>query len=290
MEDVVVAGLVYLEVHIPEEASLTHPEPGRELFVPALPVRQGGALNVASVLAALGTPVRLATPVPSGPSGRLLRAVTEDLDLPLIPLPATRDGSVSVVIHQRGDRAFLSSADFAALEQVAELPAADWVHVPGLAEARALWPALSLARRRGSKLSLNLSWDPLGLERLRGPAPLACDLVVMNEVEAEALAGGPRPAIERLSPQTERVVVTLGAGGAIGRFHGRDLEVPAREVQVVDPTGAGDAFCAGLLSALSRGLSAELAMSWGHQAAAHVLNLYGGVVDQALHFESETPS
>lgn len=49
------------------------------------------------------------------------------------------------------------------------------------------------------------------------------------------------------------VVITRGAGGAVGfRRDAEPLERPARQVQLVDTIGAGDAFTSGLLDALAR--------------------------------------
>jgi sugar/nucleoside kinase (ribokinase family) len=290
MEDLLVTGLVYLEFHLLEATRAQIPAPGREVFVPDLPVRLGGALNVASVLRAMGEPVRLATPIGDGYCGRLLRSVASSLELPLLEWPATRDGSVSMVVHEGGDRAFVSTADFAALERVSELPAAAWVHVPGLREAHALRPALSRAHARGSKISLNLSWYPEGLGALLEDPTLPFDIVVMNELEATEIAGSPEEALRRLSGRATAVVVTLGSGGALARFGERRLQVDASPVRIVDPTGAGDAFCAGLLAATNRGLPPETRMRWGTAAAARVLEIYGGVLEERFAPKDEAQS
>ena len=287
MQGLLVTGLVYLELHIPEGARKQRPAPGRETFVPDLPVRVGGAMNVPSVLRALDAPVRLATPLGSGIAGKLLRSLAEDLKLPLLEWPSTRDASVSVVFHEEGDRAFLSTADFAALEAVAELPPVGWLHVPGLREARSLQRALSLARQRGTRISLNASWDPSGFELLLGGDALSSDLLVMNELEAIELAGSPDEALRLFSQKTPSVVITLGSGGAVGVFSGRRLEVSARSIEILDPTGAGDAFCAGLLAAVERGLPPETGLEWGTEAAARILTVYGGVLAEKLSFARE---
>jgi ribokinase len=73
-----------------------------------------------------------------------------------------------------------------------------------------------------------------------------CDVVVPNEVEAQAY-GGPA-AIEAVGAAT--VVTTLGAAGA--RLHGPTSHRSSGfVVDVVDTTGAGDAFCAALTVALA---------------------------------------
>jgi ribokinase len=58
------------------------------------------------------------------------------------------------------------------------------------------------------------------------------------------------------------VVVTLGADGALVAADGSSEHVPAPRVQAIDPTAAGDSFCAGLADALVRGKSLADAVHW----------------------------
>ncbi|HEX6301085.1 MAG TPA: ribokinase [Acidimicrobiia bacterium] len=96
-----------------------------------------------------------------------------------------------------------------------------------------------------------------------GPLPeellAMVDILVPNRPELALLTGGdePRTIAEvehaaRSIGHSADVVVTLGAEGALLVGDDRSTLVPAPEVSSVDPTGAGDAFCA----ALARGVSA----------------------------------
>jgi sugar/nucleoside kinase (ribokinase family) len=76
------------------------------------------------------------------------------------------------------------------------------------------------------------------------------DVFHCNADEAGALAGGRDPvqaaaAIRRLG--AANVLVTLGGQGAVAAVAGSVLRLPAFKVKVVDPTGAGDAFSAGVI-------------------------------------------
>jgi len=78
----------------------------------------------------------------------------------------------------------------------------------------------------------------------------AADLFVTNEVAARAyLDCDPRPAVESLNAAgADRIAVTIGRGGAyLG--DGEVVHVDAQERDVVDTTGAGDAFTAALIHA-----------------------------------------
>jgi sugar/nucleoside kinase (ribokinase family) len=68
------------------------------------------------------------------------------------------------------------------------------------------------------------------------------------------------------------MVVKLGAGGA----RWGDVHVPAVPVEVVDTTGAGDAFAAGFLSAWLTGAGPREALQAGCRVAARAVAQVGG--------------
>ncbi|MGO4567079.1 ribokinase [Rhizobium sp. 2YAF20] len=97
------------------------------------------------------------------------------------------------------------------------------------------------------------------------------DIVVVNEDEAEALAGWLRcePGARSLSDALNTGVLrTMGGEGAEAFINGEELRVPALPVDAVDTTAAGDCFVGVLASALDRGLSFDAAMRRAATAAA----------------------
>jgi len=79
------------------------------------------------------------------------------------------------------------------------------------------------------------------------------DILHCNETESVALTGlsDPSKAARRLTDLGAGLaIVTLGPDGLVAASKGVRLRMPAFEIDAVDPTGAGDAFSAGLLSAL----------------------------------------
>lgn len=117
--------------------------------------------------------------------------------------------------------------------------------------------AARMAKAANARVILNLapygrvSQDYLGL----------VDVLVMNEHEAAALAidlgmAGATPAA--LAQKLEHdlalsTIVTLGAAGALGQTGGQRMDFAAAKVDVVDSTGAGDAFVGALAAALAAG-------------------------------------
>ena len=61
--------------------------------------------------------------------------------------------------------------------------------------------------------------------------------------------------LEQLAKSVKALVVTLGARGSLIMTNGRRHEIPSVQAQaVVDPTGCGDAYRAGLLYGIAAGL------------------------------------
>jgi ribokinase len=116
--------------------------------------------------------------------------------------------------------------------------------------------ALEVGRSTGVRTVLNPA--PASLE----PIAPDVDYLVPNETEAAAVAGA-----------HGTLVVTLGEEGA--RI-GAEL-VPAFPAEVVDTTGAGDAFCAAFAVALAEGESDIDAVRWGCAAGAHMVE-HPGVI------------
>ena len=122
----------------------------------------------------------------------------------------------------------------------------------------------------------------LGVTTILNPAPAAAippetvalaDYLTPNEIELETLAGAGATDVEAaarglLTRPDQIAVVTLGAQGAQIVAPGLSKRVPSYEVDVVDTTGAGDAFNGGLAVALAEGMALEEALRFANAAAA----------------------
>lgn len=270
-----VAGLVYFEVFVP---ALRMPAAGEEAFIERIHLGLGGVLNTASVAAALGLKVGLAHPRGEGLSDLAIAQRITQLGIASSHWPSRQDPAVSLVFSGATDRSFISAADFAALGQCPALPLAQWIHVPGLLEARYLAKPLAQARAAGARISVSGSWAPEELAALGSLSHQPWDLLILNDKEAALAAQDVQLAPQRLQGAAASVVVTAGAAGAFGLLGGVSVSCPAESVLATDFTGAGDAFCAGVLTALVRGHTVHAALHLGSQAAAKMLTHPGGVV------------
>jgi adenosine kinase len=80
------------------------------------------------------------------------------------------------------------------------------------------------------------------------------DYVTVNDYEAKLLQDKTGKSMEALAQRTRALIVTLGAQGSVIYTEGKEITIPAATpTQVLDPTGCGDAFRAGLLHGIQQG-------------------------------------
>jgi len=102
-------------------------------------------------------------------------------------------------------------------------------------------------------------FDPgQGLPMFSGPELLEfvrlAQYVTVNDYEAQMLQERTGQKLDALAKLVDAVVVTLGARGAVVHSGGQQIEIPSVKPEaVLDPTGCGDAFRAGLLYGLAAG-------------------------------------
>ncbi len=96
------------------------------------------------------------------------------------------------------------------------------------------------------------------------------DFVTLNDYEAQLLQEKTGNKIEKLAKLVKALVVTLGARGSLIHAGGKRIDIPCVKAEVVvDPTGCGDAYRAGLLYGISQG------MDWG--TAGRLASLMGAI-------------
>jgi ribokinase len=226
----------------------------------------GKGANQAVVIARTGCAVGLAAAVGAADLATLsarLRAEGVDPER-LWAFDGPTDRS-SIYVDDTGENTIVSATPAAraydpiAAGALAAARAGDIVLCQGNLRPQALIATLQAAREAGAMTILNPSpvFDVAGLDWS------LTDLVVVNQVEARALAGedDPSMAAEALRASgAGAVVVTLGRGGAI--LSGAEtVTMPAPTVSAVDTAGAGDVFCGMLVAgrALGRGFAEAMA-------------------------------
>ncbi|HQO35114.1 MAG TPA: PfkB family carbohydrate kinase, partial [bacterium] len=130
---------------------------------------------------------------------------------------------------------------------------------------------VDLASRLGRKILIN----PAPAETPPADLLKKVDYLIPNETEAERLTGikvqdlqSATQAAENLLRQgCKQVIVTLGSQGALVHDGTAVTHVPAKKIEVVDATAAGDTFIGAFSVALAEGKSLVKAARFGCAAA-----------------------
>lgn len=246
----------------------------------------GSGGNVAEAIARLGHRTRFLGALGDDESGRLLLQAFIDagVNTNCIQIKAgERSAATFIAVDRQGQRMIIALGGTALydssseilhcqLEQVKILFIAD-IHndVASTAISR-LNPAAKVIFNPGGWMTMH------GKEFMR-PILARSHLLILNRVEAEALTDlkDPSYVCQALSASgPEAVILTLGERGALVYEHGRIESVPAVPVEeVVDTTGAGDAFSAGLVAGLLEGKVLAQAARLGCAVAAHKIRHFG---------------
>jgi fructokinase len=234
----------------------------------------GAPANVAVGLARLGVRVSLMTLVGPDAFGTFVRdrLAAEGVDVRGVGVHRTaKTGVTFVAVGAHGERSFLFFRHPSADQMIAEhdvdealLARAHVVHVGSSTLSReparaATLKAIATARRAGCLISSDPNWRAHLWENPAEAAPMLqalvaqCDIVKVSDDELAPLTGvtdAEEGAARLRALGCPLVVVTLGARGCyVETATGRDW-LPGERVDVVDTTGAGDGFVAGLLATL----------------------------------------
>ena len=101
------------------------------------------------------------------------------------------------------------------------------------------------------------------------------DLLIYNNFESEIMCNKLGWTEEELIAAVPVAILTKGKDGSILYADGDTVEIPACPVQLVDPTGAGDAYRAGLLTAYRRGYALPICCKIGAVTSSFAVEKIG---------------
>ena len=256
-----------------------HPKPGESVLGAGLERLAGGkGANQAVAAVAAGATVLLVGCVGSDDAGSAYVAKLSALGVDVCAirvaagcptghaLIAVDDEGENTVIVIPGANAALAVCDLQVLESVGP---GDIVLLQAEVPLEVICAAVRRASARGARVVLNLA----PYAALPPDVVALADPLVVNEDEALSLAdAGAVPA---------SLVVTFGAAGAA--WDGDQLTGPLVEgPEVLDTTGAGDAFCGALSAALVAGADHGSALQAALAAGADAVRHYGAQPDPAV--------
>lgn len=281
---VVCAGLLVADTFVPPVAQL--PAPGDLIEVADFVLDAGGcAANTAITLAELGVDAAIVAAVGADSSGRWLIDTLQErgVETSGVLTSAEHGTSRTVILTVEGeDRRYLhapganAALDAVALERA--LPGAQilvvggYLALPGI-RSDELARVLAKARAAGTRTLLDVV-IPRGLSEpaaaLRPVLPHV-DLFMPNRDEAAMLVWTQDP-VEQAAVLVDwgcaSVVVTCGSDGAVYADAERVLRVRPYDIELVDGSGAGDAFTAGLVTGMVEGWPIEQSLRFASAVGA----------------------
>ncbi|MEU4607283.1 ribokinase [Kribbella sp. NPDC023972] len=250
--DVVVVGSANVDLVLPVQRI---PRPGETVLAGVMTRGPGGkGANQAVASARAGARTAIVASLGVDDAGDLLRDALAGagVDLSLVSSSAgTPTGTAIITVDDSGENAIVVAPGAngeLSLSEVASRAVARAKIV--LSQLEIPFATVQEAAATSSYFILNAApAAELPDELLAG-----VDLLVVNESEAELIAGADRSALLKRVPAA---VVTLGAAGAVVLTReGDEISVPGVPVDVVDTTAAGDTFC-GVLAATLAAASAS---------------------------------
>lgn len=254
-------------------------------------VTAGAESNVAVGTARLGCPARWVSRLGDDPLGDLIEEavagagvtveVVRDRDRPtgVMTKHVTAAGTRSQYYRSGSAASALGPDD---LDRVGE---AAWVHLTGITPALSSSAAAlvqSILEQRHGRVSFDVNYrpalwpDPAAAAEVLVPLARRADVVFIGDDEAELLLGTSRDdeiADRILYRPDQELVVKRGARGAAVLGPGEPVWVPGLPADVVDPTGAGDAFAAGYLVARRSGWDPADRLRLGHVMGSRVVGV-----------------
>ena len=210
----------------------------------------------------------------------------ENVDTSKISQTEGQQSSFSTIINFKGERTIFSEHVKREHNFSFENISTRWVYLTSLGEN---WhDAYNKTVNFVKDTKSNLAFNPGTLQIKSGKdhtknVLLVTSVLFVNKEEGEELLGYPQgrknieeiiTALQKLGPRM--VVITDGKNGSFAIDEkGNILKKDIIEVEVIEKTGAGDAYSSGFLAAISNNKSLADAMSWGTKNSAAVIRKVG---------------
>ena len=254
--------------------------------------RGGSAANVAMFAALTGTESRFIGQVGNDALGQQLCSSLQQAGVDVCVVSEGRTGSIVVLVQPNGERTFLTDrgvASHLSLVDASLMANVGILHVPSyslvtepLASTSLLY--IKAAQSLGAVISIDASstsvLEHFGVARYKSLIQSILPQVFLcNEDEAGLLGVGATQGM----PGAAITVIKRGAHSTLAMLQNNEhYEVAVAPVaNIVDTTGAGDAFAAGFLPTFVATNDVEVAIARGHAVAARVLRSPGATLDVA---------
>jgi ribokinase len=241
----------------------------------------GGATNVAVGLARQNVKAGIVCELGSDPAGKMVLSELkregveiggviqeEEEQTAVSVILVAKEGGRTILVH-RGASRMLTKEDINLNWWEKNLEQSGWVYMSNLGEQ---WGVIGKVIDWVNQTGRKLCWNP-GMDEIRNPKfeiRNGFEILMLNQKEYQELK------TENYKLKANYLVVTKGSkGGEVLRDGRKIYEWKAKKVEVIDSTGAGDAFGSGLVGGLIRGFSWEQAIESAKKNAANVIKFVG---------------
>ena len=282
--DVFLTGTVFFDiVFIGLEAP---PKTGTEVWASGMGSGPGGVANLAIACSRLGLKTSLAAAFGEDLYGDYCRqtlSIQEGVDLTYSRYVTGWHSPVTVSVVYERERTMVTHGHIPEVQdQLVRQPPRALVSFIDLGHKRQPW--VDTFADDGGVVFADLGWDqedPWDIGRLRESLQ-GCYSFSPNSMEAMSYTrtDSPDAALDVLSELVPLAVVTCGADGVIAHHQatGEKMQVPAVQVEALDPTGAGDIFLAGLMVGTVAGWPLERGLLLANLGAALSVRHFGGAL------------
>lgn len=261
-----------------------HPRPDQIVLVKEFEEFPGGSTaNVSVALARLGVRVGFVGKVGGDRFGELLledfRRAGVDVSRVIVE-PGARSAFTFIAVDERGRKVIYSLGGKALLESPNEIEAeyllSSRAIYLGEAYPKVVADPISSARKNGIRVIYNLGVNLAVIGAEATDLLKLCDLVISSSKDLLVLGDRVEEVARSLLKKGPRaVVVTMGREGSLLFEDKGKGRVPAFKTKVVDTTGAGDAFSAGLIFGILKGWDLLRSMRFGNAVAAIKISEFG---------------
>lgn len=247
----------------------------------------GSAANTIHGLAKLGVETAFIGTVGNDENGNFFHDDLQNSNIkPLLNRSNTPTGIASTLISPDGERTFGTFLG-AAIELSGEslkpkqFVGYDFLHVEGylVQNHDLLETILKYAKQAGLKISVDMaSYNVVeaNLDFFKEMVEKYVDIVFANEEEAKAFTGQePEAALHTIAKSAEVTVVKIGKKGSMAKSGETVFIIEPIEADSIDTTGAGDAYAAGFLYGMIKGLNYKQAGDIGSLLASTTIETLG---------------
>ena len=289
--DVLLTGRYFCDLvftHLPEFPRLGHEVYSREFhLVP------GGVFTPAVTLTRLGLRVVWPCEFGADPFSQFVKseALKAGVDSAFFAQSHKSLLRITVAFSFGEERAFLSYSDpppEIPYPEIIRQTTPGWVYLTHLTSGEAQEKIIGAAREVDARIYMDCQAHHTSIEDPATRAALTrVDVFSPNRAEALALTGEDHieSALDKLRALTETVIIKDGANGCLCVHPGGIIRSPAKEVTVVDTTGAGDNFNCGFIYGQIKGYSLEESLRIGNICGGLSVSAIGGsgyVIDQDI--------